>query len=213
MIGIIILAAGIGSRMNLGYNKMLYEIDGAPIYKKTLEIFKCFDEIVVVKNECDTLDLPSKVKVVNGGKTRGESVYNGLKMITSDYVLIHDGARCYLDNESLNRCIDALKFNDAIGLGVKVKDTIKLINNEGVKTLKRDDLVAMQTPQGGKTKLFLSAYEKEKINGFDSTDDLEVIEKYTNAFIKIVEGSYNNKKVTTKEDLLWELVMHGIHID
>lgn len=202
MVGVIILAAGIGKRMNLGYNKMLLEIDGVPVYKKTLEIFKDFDEIVVVKNESDVLELSDNVKVVNGGSTRGESVYNGLKVITSDYVLIHDGARCFLDNESLNRCLTSLKENDAIALSVKVKDTIKIIENGSLKTLRRDQLVAMQTPQGGKTSLFKLAYECEKKSGFTSTDDVEVIEKYTKAKIKLVEGNYSNIKLTTKEDLM-----------
>lgn len=202
MVGVIILAAGIGKRMNLGYNKMLFEIDGVPVYKRALQIFKDFDEIVFVKNESDILDLPSNVKVVNGGCTRGESVYNGLKMIKSDYVLIHDGARCFLDEKALNRCLKAIKENDVIALAVKVKDTIKMIEDDVLKTLKRDKLVQMQTPQGGKTSLFMQAYECEKKSGFSSTDDVEVIEKYTNVKIKLVEGSYSNIKLTTKEDLV-----------
>lgn len=204
MIGVIILLGGNGSRMNLGYNKILYEIDGVPIYKKTLEAFKSFDEIVVVKNKHDILDLPSNVIAVCGGETRGESVYNGLKAIKSEYVLIHDGARCFIEKRIIDDCVKALGSHDAIGVAVKVKDTIKILEDNQIKTLKRDNLIAMQTPQGGKTELFKKAYEIEKQNGFNSTDDLEVLEKHLGISFHIVEGDYKNKKITTKEDLLWE---------
>ena len=129
MTGVIILLAGKGERMNLGYNKILYEINNVPIYKMTLEAFKDFDEIIVVKNESDNLDLPSNVKVAIGGKTRGESVYNGLKLVESDNVLIHDGARCFVSQEIIKNCLEALKENVLIGVGVKVKDTIKIYEN------------------------------------------------------------------------------------
>lgn len=204
MTGVIILLAGKGERMNLGYNKILYEINNVPIYKMTLEAFKDFDEIIVVKNESDNLDLPSNVKVAIGGKTRGESVYNGLKLVESDNVLIHDGARCFVSQEIIKNCLEALKENVLIGVGVKVKDTIKIYENGKLKTLKRDSLISMQTPQGGKTDILKKAYEIEKQNGFCSTDDLEVVEKHLNISPYIVLGDYNNIKITTREDLKWE---------
>lgn len=201
MFGVIILAAGIGSRMNLGYNKMLYKIDNKPIYLHTLDKFKDFDEIVLVINRDDKIKVSGNIKVVYGGKTRGESVYNGLEKIESDYVLIHDGARPYISDEVINKVKESLLINDACGVAVKVKDTIKEYKNGKLKTLNRDDLIAMQTPQGGKTSLLKKVYELEKNDGFISTDDIQVIEKYSNVKIDIVFGSYDNIKITTIEDV------------
>lgn len=201
MYGVIILAAGIGSRMNLGYNKMLLKIDEKPIYMHTLDKFKDFNEIVLVVNEADNINPIDGVKIVIGGKSRGESVYNGLKYINSEYVLIHDGARPYIDLKTIKEFKNELSNYDALAVATKVKDTIKEYKNGIIKTLNRDDLIAMQTPQGGKTELFKKCYELEKKDGFTSTDDIQVIEKYSNAKIGIVYGNYSNIKITTIEDV------------
>ncbi len=213
MVSIIILAAGNGSRMELGYNKMLYKLDGLEIYKRTLAKFKKFKKIILVVNESDIdkIEVDSHIKIVVGGKTRGESVYNALKHVDSKYVLIHDGARCFVSEELVDKCISQLEFCDCLGVGVKVKNTIKYLDN-GIVTLDRDKLIEMQTPQGGKTELFLKCYEEAFKDNYLQTDDLAIIEKYSDAKINFVLGDYSNIKITTKDDLSSTRIGHSFDV-
>lgn len=202
MIGVIILAAGKGNRMKLGYNKMFCKINNKELYKIVLERFEKIDEIVLVVNEedKDKFIVNKNTKIVVGGKERTQSVYKGLQAIKSEHVLIHDGARVFVSDDIINRCIKAALKYDAFFVGVKVKDTIKEISNKTYKTLNRENLIYAQTPQGGKTSLFKDVYEKGKQDIF--FDDVALVEKYSNKKIDFVLGDYENIKVTTMEDLV-----------
>ena len=162
----LVLAAGNGSRMKLGYNKIFYELsDGRTVLDHALEIFREDErckQIVLVCNANDVVRISSqyvsgKVVVVLGGKTRQESVYNGLKAVHEDNVLIHDGARPWVSQKSLDALLDALEKNPACLLMVPAKETVKVVEKGVVKqTLKREQLWMAQTPQAFDTRLIIS---------------------------------------------------------
>lgn len=207
----LILAAGSGSRMKLGYNKVYALLkNGKTILETTMDVFLQDEDCaqIVVQTDCvEYFDRvlgrkSGKVVVVKGGQTRQESVANGLGAILCDYVLIHDGARPFLTMDALNRLKKALETNDAAILGVKAKDTIKQVDGEYIaKTLDRDVLIQAQTPQGFKTDLMISCMNQAVKEGFLGTDDASLIERYSDVKVKVVEGDYRNIKITTIEDL------------
>lgn len=208
----LILAAGQGTRMNLGYNKMFYEIEkGKTILDKTLAIFQNDEQckqIILVMNEEDVTSVAKKIKwsqsilIIRGGTTRQESVFNGLKGVGEEVVLIHDGARCYLNQKSIDDCLNALESKKACLLMVPCKDTIKEVENGKVrKTLDRSILYQAQTPQAFKTDLIFECYCKAMGENYHATDDAQIVEKYSDEEVVLVLGDYSNIKVTTLEDL------------
>lgn len=207
----IIVAAGSGSRMKLGYNKVYAKIEHhQTILEKTISIFSndpdCLQVIVVTDPETFQKQIGSRIGdrliVVEGGSTRQESVSNGLKKAQTDIVMIHDGARPFLPKKNLEALKNAMCFYKAAILAVPCKDTIKVIKDGFVsKTIARDTLQAAQTPQAFQRELILTCMHKASLDGYTGTDDAEIVEKYSNAKIRIVEGSYENKKITTPEDL------------
>lgn len=206
----IVLCAGKGSRSGLTYNKMLYCFKNKTVYEMSMEIFlndeRC-KQIVVVTKEEELDDLKKlisskKIDYVFGGKERQDSVYNGLRVVKEDYVLIHDGARPYLKKENIDDILECLNKNDACLLVVPVKDTIKVcIDGNIVKTLPREQLVQAQTPQAFKTELIKRCYQKGKDKNYIATDDASLVEYFENIEVKAVLGSYSNIKITTPDDL------------
>lgn len=206
----IVLAAGKGSRTNLEYNKVFYRFsDGEVLLNKTIQVFAkdtdCTQIVLVTTPEemeivqelidCD------KVCFAFGGKTRQESVYNGLEKVKEKYVMIHDGARCFIEKESIELLKQTLESEDACLLMVPVIDTIKrVVDGYVVSTPLRAELYAAQTPQCFKTELIKDCHEQGK-DGVGVSDDASLIELYSDVKVKVVTGSYANKKVTTKEDL------------
>lgn len=207
----LIVAAGSGSRMGLGYNKMLYQFDnGKTILETTADIFlndqRCA-QVVVVGSEQDIeqyqkLLSDDRITFTIGGKTRQESVYHGLLKITMPYVLIHDGARPWLSMDCIDRLLECLKEHDACLLMVPAKDTIKQVENgKVVKTLQRSLLWQAQTPQAFSTELILKCHELAIEKQFEATDDAQLVEVCSDVDVHVVEGSYDNLKVTTIEDI------------
>lgn len=215
----IILAAGKGKRMKADKNKQFLQIKGKPILYHTLNAFSLcneIDEIVLVaaKEEIDYCKKEivkkynfHKVKyIIEGGKERQDSVLNGLLAIENsdcDIVLIHDGARPFVNNNIIENCISYSKKYGATACGVNVKDTIKIKdkNNFSIDTPNRESLFAVQTPQGFKYNLILDCHKKIKELKLIVTDDTMVVEKFNNK-VFLYEGSYNNIKITTPEDLI-----------
>lgn len=203
----VIVAAGKGSRMNLGYNKVYYMLDDKCILEHTIKAFKddsdC-KEIIVV---CDIDDFKAHIKdddviLVNGGATRSDSVYNGLQKVSYEYVMIHDGARPYVSSKILDDTKQCLSKHNACLAMVDCKDTIKkVVDNKVVKTYVRSTLKNAQTPQSFKTSMIIEAYQKAIADNFVATDDASIYEVYGKDDVYVIEGSYDNIKITTIEDI------------
>ena len=216
MNGVVIVAAGTGSRMNMGINKQFIKLEGKEIIAYTIEKFynnSNIEDIVVVviedESEFFNKDILDKynfnnVKIAYGLKERQDSVYNGLKLLDEkcDVVLIHDGARPFVSDKIIDKSIEEAKEHKAIVVGVPVKDTIKVIDNDKniVDTPNRSVLWAVQTPQTFDYNILIDAYKDAFKNKFYGTDDAMLVERIGYK-VKMLEGSYNNIKITTQEDL------------
>lgn len=212
----IVAAAGVGKRMGLGYPKQFLEYKGKPLFIMPLEVAQnsnIVDEIIVVTNKenvslvenyCNQYGLSKVVKVTEGGKERQNSIYNALKYDNnSDIILVQDGVRPFLKEKYIEECCRVVA-EERLGavVGVQVKDTIKVINEnfEVVSTPKRADLIAVHTPQAFEGKLLKETYEIAERENFLGTDDSSLVERIGGK-VKIVLGDYDNIKITTQEDL------------
>ena len=212
----IILAAGQGKRMNAGMNKQFLKLNGKTILEHTLTAFDtaaCVDGYLVVAhpNEIDYVrqeyfgeQHPKLLNVVAGGKERQDSVYQGLKALPQEcaYVLIHDGARPFVTEEIMRRCLKSAKEVGSGVAGVGVKDTIKQCNEQGIvmQTIPRDTLWSVQTPQVFAKEKIVEAYEAAMQAGYYGTDDASLAE-WNGQAVQMVMGDYDNIKMTTQEDL------------
>ena len=214
----IVLAAGLGIRMHSKIQKQFLEIGGKPVLYYSLHCFQespLIRDIILVTGEemisyCEQEIVKkygfSKVrKVTAGGKERYDSVYAGLLCCQdTDYVYIHDGARPFITEEMVQRGYEAVKRNNACVMGMPSKDTVKLADSSGYvkETPDRKIVWNIQTPQIFSYDLIRGAYEsirKKDMTGV--TDDAMVVEQETGTKILLVEGSYQNIKITTPEDL------------
>lgn len=204
----ILLAAGNSSRSGLNYNKVLYTLDDKPIiYISALNFIndeKCNKIFLVCKsNELDTFkkifEQENKIEYIIGGQTRQESVSNALKHVNSEYVLIHDGARPYYSKKLLDSIVNRLDEFNAVIPAMKVTDTIKVVESGIViKTINREMLRTIQTPQGFKTSVIKLAHSLA--NKQDYTDDSSMVEELTNEKVCVIDGEKDNIKYTQKED-------------
>ena len=211
MYSVVVLCAGKGTRTGLDYNKMLYEFKGKTVYEMTMDIFlndeKC-EQVVVVTSEEEReefVKLVSDERIVytHGGKERQDSVYNGLQLVTSKYVLIHDGARPYVKQKQIDDLLECLNEHQACLLMVPCKDTIKkVIDGKVVETLVRSQLMQAQTPQAFHSDVLKDAYQKGIENHYQATDDAQMVEVFSGVEVYAVLGDYENKKITTPEDLI-----------
>ena len=214
----IVLAAGSGKRMNSKVHKQYLIIQDRPVLYYSLKAFEdsAVDEIVLVvgKGEeefcrreiVDKYGI-SKVKaIVEGGKERYHSVFEGLKQTSdADYVLIHDGARPFVNQDIIRRCMQEVQKYQACVVGMPVKDTIKIADEGGYakQTPDRKNVWMIQTPQTFSYALIYEAYEEMlKTEDAAITDDAMVLERTKGKKSKLIEGSYRNIKITTPEDLL-----------
>ena len=214
----IVLAAGSGKRMNSKVHKQYLIIQDRPVLNYSLKAFEdsAVDEIVLVvgkgeekfcrKEIVDKYGI-SKVKaIVEGGKERYHSVFEGLKQTSdADYVLIHDGARPFVNQDIIRRCMQEVQKYQACVVGMPVKDTIKIADEEGYakQTPDRKNVWMIQTPQTFSYALIYEAYEEMlKTEDTAITDDAMVLERIKGKKSKLIEGSYRNIKITTPEDLL-----------
>lgn len=211
---VIIPAAGQGKRMKAGKNKQFIELNEIPIIIHTLRVFEDHSQcsgIILVINEAEKADFQyliekyqiKKVRqLVFGGKERQDSVYNGVKAVRYDeLVLVHDGARPFVTQESIELLVTKAVETGASVLAVPVKDTIKKAE-EGIviETVERSTLWSVQTPQAFQLKLLLEAHDQARNEGYLGTDDASLLEKAGQP-VSIVAGDYTNIKITTPEDL------------
>lgn len=208
----LIVAGGTGERMKSEIPKQFIEIAGKPILMHTIEKFRAFDgsiEIITVLPENQLRfwsDLQIKYSftfphtLVKGGKTRFDSVRNGLGFIDEPgLVAIHDGVRPLVSIETIRICFDtAEKLGNAVPV-ISVSDSLRVVTEDGSEPVDRTKIKLIQTPQVFRTELIINAYRQDYIPEF--TDDAIVLER-TGTKINLVEGNRENIKITNPEDLL-----------
>lgn len=216
---VVIAAGGVGKRMNHHKAKQYIEVNNKALLAYTIEAFEMCDQIdaiVLVVGEEDLLyvkrDIVKQYKfskvleIVVGGNERRDSVYNGLIAIPAEttHVLVHDGARPMVSQDEIVSSIEgAVKYRACV-LGAKVKDTIKVTNEEGyvINTPVRQFTYQIQTPQAFEKGLLVEAYKRSYGEAYPVTDDAMIVERYTDQAVKVIESSYRNLKITTPEDLV-----------
>ena len=213
----IVLAAGQGKRMHSKIQKQFMELNGMPVLCYSLQ---CFQESPLIRNIIlvtgeeyvswckeeivEKYGFTKVSAVVSGGKERYDSVYEGLRACKdTEYVLIHDGARPFIDNGIIERGLMAAAQTGASVVGMPSKDTVKIADAEGnvSETPDRSSVWIVQTPQIFRYPLIYDAYTsilKKEMTGI--TDDAMVAEHETGVKIRFSEGSYRNIKITTPDD-------------
>ena len=212
----IIPAAGTGSRMKLDTAKLLFMIEGKPVLLhllKRIHMIGEISEVVIALRECDVDDfkneilkkarLDKNIKIVIGGATRQQSVKAALLEADrkSELIMVHDGVRPFVTPDLIENAIKKTKEIKATVTAVRVKDTIKDVKDGIVtNTLNREGLYAVQTPQTFERSIIIKAYDNASKKGIFGTDDASLVEK-TGQKVFIIPGSYDNIKITTKDDL------------
>ncbi|MGZ4161892.1 MAG: 2-C-methyl-D-erythritol 4-phosphate cytidylyltransferase [Neobacillus sp.] len=213
---VIIPAAGQGKRMGAGKNKLLLELKGIPVLIHTLRVFEddenCDGIILAIhpQDEAAFHVLLKKYKIkkvknlVPGGKERQDSIYNALKTVESGgIILVHDAARPFIQKHLICRLTETAEKTGAAIIGVPAKDTMKKVrDNAVVETVERSSLWAVQTPQAFRISILLHAYKKAEEDHFIGTDDSSLVERISYP-VSMVEGDYDNIKLTTPEDLFF----------
>lgn len=202
----IITAGGTSSRFG-NKNKLLEKINEKEVIQYTVDAFRYsnVDKIIICANVSIMDQLNhifgkyANVEIIEGGHTRQQSVYNGLKHEKADYVVIHDGARPIINTEIINICIEMVKEIKALSVMTKTIDTIKEVEHgKIVRTIDRAKLYNTQTPQAFEYNLILRAHEKYAGKNF--TDDASLVESIGEP-VYVVDGSYRNIKITTQSDI------------
>jgi 2-C-methyl-D-erythritol 4-phosphate cytidylyltransferase len=224
----IIPAAGSGTRIGGEIKKQFLPLKGKPIIVHTLQQFEhCsdIDEVAMAIPESAMSDMEAIVaryrlhkvnKMMMGGKKRQDSVNNVLNRLTlkdSDIVLVHDGVRPFIETKRITHLLKVCKEYDAAVLAIQPKDTIRRSTGGGFfdQTLDRTALWMVQTPQAFRAKLLVKAFEKARKDKFYSTDEAALVERL-GVKVRIVEGNYDNIKITTPEDLeLGALILDRWH--
>lgn len=207
-------AAGSGKRMGAGFNKLFLEIGQTPILIHTLRVFdtdpNCAGILLAVKSE-ERLEIQdllkrysiSKVKeLVDGGEERQHSVASCIRAHKgAGVVLVHDAARPFIHREVIRSLVQVAAAQGAAIAGVVAKDTMKMVQNGVVeKTVDRETLWMIQTPQAFRYEVLKEASEQAEQDGFLGTDESMLVERLGHP-IHIVESTYDNVKMTTQEDL------------
>lgn len=218
----ILPAAGSSTRM--GTNKLILELDGMPVLRRTLQVFEecdCIDGIILVCREqdqteytalCKAWGIRKVVKMVEGGATREHSVLNGVLACEKDvgYVAIHDAARPLVTKEIITEAVETAIRDSAAAPAVAVKDSIQQIKNgRMVQNVVRESIMAVQTPQCFDIDLIRAALTKAIDSGMALTDDCGAVTALGQP-VTITTGSYENMKITTPEDILMgEAILKG----
>ena len=202
----IIPAGGTSSRFG-NKNKLLEKINNKEVIRYTVEAFEKsdVDEIIICSNISiidelkEIFKASSKVKIIEGGATRQQSVFNGLQFSECDYVLIHDGARPMITTDLINLAIEEVITKKALTVATKTIDTIKEVTDgKIIRTIDRSKLYNTQTPQAFEYNLIKDAHKK--LYGQNFTDDAGMLE-YLGQTVYIINGSYKNIKITTQNDI------------
>ena len=208
----IIVAGGSGTRMGMDKNKAFIPLLGDAIIKHTVNAFcsvKEISKLIIVTRKVDILeckeifcDLKKDFEIIEGGKTRQESVYQGLLKVNDGICLIHDAARALIEKSDIEAVISGVRAHGAAAVGVLSVDTLKRVDKDGfiVETIERDGVYRIQTPQGFMTDDIKKAHTMAIKDGFETTDDCGLYEKYIGR-VRVIEGKGSNIKITYPEDL------------
>ena len=214
---VIIPAAGSGKRMGAGFNKLFLEIKSRAVIAHTLDVFisdnHCKKIILVIKDvEKELFDqllnqysTNKEIVLIEGGEERQDSVYAGLCAANPEgIVLVHDGARPFIDHQTIEQLVIESKKNGAAIAAVPVKDTIKRVENmHVVETVERSSLWQIQTPQAFHFSVLMKAHKQAKEQKFLGTDEASLVERIVGQSVNIVTAHYDNIKLTTPEDLFF----------
>jgi len=222
----IIPSAGKGKRMAHSVSKHFIRLEDKPALAYTLEAFeKCPDvnqvllvvrsgeEKYCLKEVVEKYQFRKVLKVVIGGERRQDSVYNGIKELDqdTDIVVVHDGVRPFVPPALISETIKLAMYVDGVVAALPVKDTIKEVTRDGLikGTPNRDSLWFAQTPQTFKKRVLEEAFMRAFTDNFHGTDEASLVERMGGK-VKIIEGSHENIKITTKEDLFYaELILRS----
>lgn len=208
----VIVAGGKGKRMGASVNKVFLKLCGKEALLHTVEAFEknpLINEIIVVTGAedipaaSDILKDCGKIsKIIEGGAERQQSVYNGISAASGDIIAIHDGARSLIEQRHISAVIADCTRYGAAALGVPCKDTLKSADPDGFisGTIDRSLTYLIQTPQVFKADIIKELHERARKDGLSVTDDCAIAEHY-GVRVKITEGSYDNLKLTTPEDM------------
>lgn len=213
---VILPAAGSGTRMGAGKNKLFLELANKPILIHTLEVFEkdlaCRaiylavkpSERAFIQEQLDQYGITKVKAMPDGGEERQHSVNACLKeMERTEIVLVHDAARPFIEQETIHKLMVEATEKGAAIAGVRAKDTMKRVNNGLIEeTVDRSSLWMIQTPQAFRFELLQRAQQDAERHGFLGTDEAMLVERLGEA-VYIVESNYENVKITTKEDLIF----------
>ena len=216
----IIAAAGKGERLGSALPKQYLKIGGEPVLIRALRTFEemdAIDYIFVVAGKdylqlcrdlIESSGLTKVESVVAGGDSRQESVFNAIQEMNSvkpgvEYVLIHDAARPFISQEVIGNVLEEAASSGAAVACVAMKNSVRKVSSDSSESVDREDYVSVQTPQGFRKSLLIDAYEKAFDDSFFGTDDAAIVE-HAGGNIAIVDGEYQNIKITTREDLPME---------
>lgn len=207
MVSVILLMAGRGKRMGYERNKVLLPFGDKYLFEFPLKVFleKGYQVICVISKDDKDIVVPKlplkNVKYIYGGETRQESVMHGLEVAVGDYVMIHDAARMWIDDDLLDTIMEESKGIYPVLTYFPVKDTIKVKKAGSLKTLERSELIAASTPQCAPLSLFKEVYQLAQEKNYTATDDISLIEKFHPELeIKLVRSKDESFKVTTPLD-------------
>lgn len=213
MIGLVLAAAGTGSRFGSDLPKQFTEFQGKPLYLHALERFSTFfsEGVVVVPEEwkdhvesqVQRLPYGDRLMIEGGGRQRQDSVGNGLERLSEiiDIVLVHDAARPFVSAAVISRVIDGARRQGACIPALPVSETIKEVQEDTVvRTLDRERLQLIQTPQGFARDLLKTAFDKAIKDGFYGSDEAMLVERL-GMRVLVVPGEPENTKITWREDL------------
>lgn len=210
MFDAIILLAGKGKRTGLPYNKVFHELNSKPLFRHSLEKFLELPSCRKVVLVCEKTEIAAvqalvsdpRIALTEGGSERQDSVRAGMEACESEVVLIHDGARPFVTGEEIEAVFRATLRSKAAAPGIRPRDTIAEAG-EAYRTLDRNKLWTVLTPQGVYRNLYLEAWRLAAAEAYYGTDDISLLAKYLGIIPEIVPGSDKNIKVTTAEDLLF----------
>lgn len=215
---LIIAAAGVGKRMKLGYPKQFLEIDGKPLFIRSLEVAERSEYVseIIISTEQESIELVEqlckkykifKVKnIISGGDERQYSIENALEYCEDNSIIaVQDAVRPFLKEKYFYQALEMFEEDlkiDGVVVGVPLKDTIKRVSIDGkvIETPKREEYIAVHTPQIFKGGILKEAYKKAREDNFLGTDDSSLVERIGGK-VKILIGDYDNIKITTVEDL------------